>query len=117
MSHSIKATDRFCNNTLMVSAAAHPVDLDHPWAKSLQAQGYSGICQRDGLLCAIKRFNFTTAIVVGLDPVGYQRRYCFEHAEEAERALAAWNGKEHPGGDWIKCKGGGIDLLNPALGC
>ena len=30
-------------------------------------------------------------------------------------ALAAWDGEEHPGGPWIKCKGAGIDLLNPSF--
>lgn len=68
-------------------------------------------------LYAIRRFNFTTAIVVDLDLVDRQRRCCFEHAQDAHRARAAWNGKDHPGGAWIKCKGAGIDLLNPALTC
>lgn len=57
------------------------------------------------------------AIVVGPDPMGYSRRYCYEHATEAKAALAAWNGRDHPGGPWIKCKGAGLDLLNPALTC
>jgi hypothetical protein len=93
------------------------VDRDHPWLDGLAAQGYSGIRERNGQICAIQRFNFTTAIVVGLDPAGYQRRYCFEHEEDAWRGLGAWDGKGHPGGAWIKCKGAGIDLLNPALTC
>jgi hypothetical protein len=86
-----------------------------PWLDALRAEGFSDLCVRAGLLCAVKDFNFTTAIVVGMDPVGYQRRYCFEHAQDARHALAAWDGRHHPDGPWIKCKGGGIDLLNPAL--
>ena len=102
----------------MTPAQLHRPDLcGHPWLGPLEAQGYGGICERNGQLCAIRRFNFTTAIVVGLDPVGYQRRNCVEHAQDARRALAAWNGKDHPGGPWIKCKGAGMDLLNPALTC
>ncbi|MBU7572548.1 MAG: hypothetical protein KAF64_04270 [Hydrogenophaga sp.] len=61
----------------------------------------------------MKQFNYTTAVVVGLDDVGYQRRYCYEHRADAQAALSAWDGREHPSGPWIKCKGAGIDLLNP----
>ncbi|MDM0030384.1 hypothetical protein [Variovorax saccharolyticus] len=89
--------------------------LQQPWHEWLRAQGYSDLCVRAKAWCAIKNFNFTTAIVVGLDPAGYERRYCFEHGHEARAALAAWDGRGHPGGRWIKCKGAGIDLLNPEL--
>ncbi|WP_285412941.1 hypothetical protein [Variovorax sp. efr-133-TYG-130] len=61
----------------------------------------------------MKQFNYTTAVVVGIDDLGYQRRYCYEHRADAQAALAAWNGCEHPSEPWIKCKGAGIDLLNP----
>jgi len=54
-------------------------------------------------------------VVVGLDDVGYQRRYCYEHQLAARAALLAWDGRGHPPGPWIKCKGAGIDLLNPAF--
>lgn len=77
------------------------------------ASGYTDICVLLGEVCAVKQFNFTTAVVVGLDDVGYQRRYCYEHRADAQAALAVWDGHEHPTGPWIKCKGAGIDLLNP----
>ncbi len=48
-------------------------------------------------------------------PLGYERRYCFEHEHQARDALLDWDGVDHPGGDWIKCKGIDIDLLNPNL--
>lgn len=79
----------------------------------LGASGYTDICVLQGQVCAVKQFNFTTAVVVGLSDVGYQRRYCYEHQADAQAALAAWDGCEHPLGPWIKCKGAGIDLLNP----
>lgn len=68
-----------------------------------------------GVACGIKRFNFTTALVVGLDALGYQRRYCYEYEFDACSALARWDGEGHPSGPWIKCKGTGIDILNPEL--
>ena len=81
----------------------------------LLAAGYVDLRLIAGTLCAFHRFNFTTAIVVGLDPVGYQRRYCYEYAEEVQSAFAAWDGRDHPPGRWIKCEGADIDLLNPAF--
>lgn len=80
---------------------------------ALSASGYTEIRVLRGQLCAVKKFNYTTAVVVGLDDVGYQRRYCYEHHADAQAALLAWDGHEHPSGPWIKCKGGGVDLLNP----
>ena len=89
--------------------------LDVALAQSLSANGYTDIRVLHGQVCALKRFNFTTAVVVDIGVAGYQRRYCFEHKEDARAALWAWDGHQHPGGPWIKCKGFGIDLLNPLL--
>jgi hypothetical protein len=94
---------------------ATPLD-ESKWIQALRDKGYSQVCGRAGRTCAIYRFNYTTGLLVGLDPVGYERRYCYEHAQDADRALADWDGHGHPGGPWIKCKGAGIDLLNPAFG-
>lgn len=66
--------------------------------------------------CALLQFAFTWGLVVNLGPDCYERRYCFEHRADAAQAFAAWNGVDHPGGPWIKCKGLGIDLLNPDFG-
>ena len=82
----------------------------------LLANGYRDIRAVNGVLCAVHRFNFTTGLVVGLSLDGYRLRYCYEHAEDARAALLAWDGADHPPGSWIKCKGAGIDLLNPAFG-
>ena len=65
--------------------------------------------------CAVRQFNYSTAVVVGIDEDGYQRRYCYEYRTDAQAALLACDGRGHPAGPWIKCKGEGIDLLNPAL--
>lgn len=82
---------------------------------TLAAEGYDDLRAINGVICAIRRFNYTAAIVVGLDEAGYERRYCYEHKAEAQAALRDWDGERHPGGPWIKCKGAGVDLLNPAL--
>jgi hypothetical protein len=80
----------------------------------LVAAGYLDLRTLGREVCGIKRFNFTTALVVGLDATGYQRRYCYEHDVDARAALLQWKGDGHPDGPWIKCKGAGIDLLNSA---
>ena len=97
-----------CSNSQMtdfVSLALTPM---------LLAAGCSDLRTLGQEVCGLKRFNFTTALVVGLDAAGYQRRYCYEHSADARAALLRWNGEGHPDGPWIKCKGAGIDLLNPA---
>lgn len=79
-------------------------------------KGYSEVREVAGQgWCGLLPFAYTWAIVVGLTPDFYGRRYCFEHQGDASQALAAWTGQGHPSGPWIKCKGAGIDLLNPAL--
>lgn len=67
----------------------------------------------DGSLCALLQFTFTWGLMVGLTEFGYARRYCFEHFQDAYAALQSWDGQGHPGGNWIKCKGLGVDMLNP----
>jgi len=83
--------------------------------ESLSASGYTDIRVLQDQLCGVHQFNYTTALVVGLDPTGYRLRYCYEQRSDAQAAIMAWDGHGHPPGPWIKCKGGGIDLLNPNL--
>lgn len=78
------------------------------------AAGISDLRILGSEVCGILRFNFTTAVVVGLHDVGYERRYCFDHSADARSSLLAWDGHDQPSGRWIKCTGAGIDLLNPA---
>jgi hypothetical protein len=95
---------------------AEQASLSPRLADILAKNGYTDICVLRRQVCAVRGFNFTTAVVVGLDDVGYERRYCYEHRSDAQVALAIWDGVGHPSGPWIKCKGAGIDLLNPQFG-
>lgn len=65
---------------------------------ALEAGGYDDLRTIGEVICGIRRFNYTTAIVVGLDEAGYERRYCYEHKDDAQAALRAWDGEEHPSG-------------------
>lgn len=81
----------------------------------LTANGYTDLREIGGRLCGLNRFIFTTGLVVGLDEVGYQVRYCYEHEADARDALEAWDGMGYPSGPWIKAKGLDMDMLNPEL--
>lgn len=81
----------------------------------LADQGYRELRLVGRTVCGLRGFNFTMGLVVGLSFEGYERRYCYEHETDAASALSTWDGVDHPSGPWIKCKGAGIDLLNPAF--
>lgn len=44
--------------------------------KMCVAQRYTDMRMVGKQLCAIRRFNFTTAVLVGITVWGYDRRYC-----------------------------------------
>jgi hypothetical protein len=74
----------------------------------------------DGTVCAIMQMAYTYGLFVGMTPIGYQRRYCYEHEAQAITALNEYaNADEHPTGPWVKCKGHYkgivVDMLNPAM--
>lgn len=75
-------------------------------------QGYTCITKINGKICGLKRFIYTTGLVVGLDPIGYQGRYCYHTLAEATEALLIWDGEGHPSGNWIKYKGD-VEISNP----
>ncbi|MDM0067073.1 hypothetical protein [Variovorax sp. J31P207] len=89
--------------------------MDSPFLDFLHANRYSDIRRVNGLVCGLSRFNFTYGLVVDIGWSGYGRRYCYELESDARAALATWDGEDHPSGPWIKCKGAGIDLLNPLM--
>lgn len=86
----------------------------------LESTGYTDLRVVQGKVCGLYPFAFTTGLVVGLDLVGYERRYCFENASDARTALEGWNGQDHPPGPWIKLKGVYkgcmVDIVNPQFG-
>lgn len=84
-----------------------------PTQETSEASGYIPTCILAGQARAVNDFIHTTALVVGIRDESYQRRYCYEHRSAALAALMAWDSRCHPSGPWIKCKGAGIDLLNP----
>ncbi|VTU44289.1 hypothetical protein RA8P2_00117 (plasmid) [Variovorax sp. RA8] len=82
----------------------------------LAQNGYTHVRRLGETFVGLLQLNCTVGLVVGLTWEGHDRRYCYESAKYALVALEAWDGQGHPGGPWIKCKGAGIDLLNPSFG-
>lgn len=73
--------------------------------KAFKEMGYHPIKRLDtGELAGVMDYVFTAGIVVGLDPVGWRTRYCYESRPIAEAALEAWDGHGDPPGPWIKQK-------------
>lgn len=80
----------------------------------LREEGYLDIREIPGKgLCALKPFMFTWGLMVGLNRIGYDYRYCYQNLADALRALQKWDGEGDPPGPWIKRKGGGEDVLGP----
>lgn len=75
---------------------------------------YRQVVLQNDQVCAVQELLFTTAMLLGMDAIGYSTRYCDEHASGAEATLAQWDGTGHPGGAWIKGNGAGMELLPPA---
>jgi len=90
---------------------------DKDFIEYLNAIGYENIVKIDNKWCGLSRFAFTTGLLVGLDKTGYERRYCFHNWAGALESLLIWDGKDHPSGNWIKCKGiyrgEAVDMANP----
>lgn len=53
----------------------------------------------------VKHLCFTAGLFVGLNPYGYEWRYCYPNMMDAVNALEAWDGSGDPPGPWIKIKG------------
>ncbi len=67
----------------------------------------------------VARMAYTSALVVGINETGYERRYCYEKYTDAMIAFFLYKGEGDPVGPWIKEKPG--DRLGPGatheIGC
>lgn len=96
--------------------AAEAVGQDQDLADWLTESGYTDLRRLPtGELAGVMRYLFTGGVVVGLTAGGYRTRYCYPTLEEAQQALAAWDGHGDPAGGWIKRKGD-REYLNPKIG-
>jgi len=72
----------------------------------LLEQGYENPIQLPtGEWAATLPFLFTTAIITDFNSIGYDRRWCFKSPVQALESLKAWDGLDHPSGDWTRYMG------------
>lgn len=77
------------------------------YIKDLEAKGYYDNVRElpDGTIVGTQRLMFTTAIFVGLNEWGWERRFCFEDPAVAVRELNKMeSGEDIPVG-WIARRG------------
>lgn len=84
--------------------------IDPELHKELSDMGYMYLREIPGRgICALKRMAFTTGLVVGLNWMSYEGRYCYKHFADAKEAFHLWDGIGDPANEWIKWKGTGGD--------
>jgi spermidine/putrescine-binding protein len=59
----------------------------------------------DGRVIGVNQFIFTYGLMVDVDRISYERRYCYDDLWDALEAFREWDGAGHPPGPWIKMKG------------
>lgn len=57
-----------------------------------------------GTVIGIRKQMFTVGLFVGLSESRYERRYCYEHMDDAFLAFTDWDGNGDPPGPWVKEK-------------
>ena len=79
-------------------------------------EGYERVRQtRSGQWVGVMSFIYTSALCIGLDEHGYERRYCYERKKDALIACDAFDGQGDPIGPWIKMKSVDGDKMNTQM--
>ena len=78
-----------------------------PLERVLRANGYYALrVLPNGQIAGLYNFIFTVGLCYNLDYSGYEGRYCYDKtdAKDAYNAIATWDGKGAPSGNWVKHK-------------
>lgn len=81
----------------------------------LETQGYFDLKEVDGKIIGLLKLMYTIAIVVDIDEIGYDYRYCYPY-RNAFHCIAAYKFfklDEEPFGNWAVRKGRDGDYRNP----
>ena len=80
--------------------------LDNKLETILISEGYFNLKYIINIgLCGLYRFAFTTGLIININNIGYDGRYCYSTLADAKEALEKWDGTNDPSGPWIKYKG------------
>lgn len=72
---------------------------------AFERHGYYHVRNLPCGITALRDYVNTTDIVVGIIGTAWRRRYSYDSADLARRALDQWDGSQDPPGPWLKCKG------------
>jgi hypothetical protein len=90
--------------------------MNENFAMLMESEGYTDVrLLESGEWAGLRKFIYTTGLVVGLDRTGYRTRFCYQHTDEARAALEVWTGSGDPPGPWLVRKGEGGDYRNPMM--
>lgn len=67
-----------------------------PLHDGLIMDGYSALRVFNEKICGLHRFAYTVAVVVGLDRIGYEKRFCFDNLSYALSFYQGWDGLTEP---------------------
>lgn len=61
----------------------------------------------DGTICGLAKLMYTTALYIGLNSTGWERRYCYREEQQAQKALG-WlkTGDDEPARGYIAQRSG-----------
>lgn len=61
----------------------------------------------DGSICGIGKLMYTTALYIGLNSTGWERRYCYPEEQQAQKALGYLRtGEDEPARGYIARRSG-----------
>lgn len=90
--------------------------MDKRFEEQLIRKGYEGVRKTlSGQWLGVMSFIYTSALCVGLDEHGYERKYCYEKKRDALMACEIFDGLGDPTGPWIKMKSPNGDKMNPEV--
>ena len=70
--------------------------MNEDFKQRMEEQGYTELREVDGKVCGLFRFIFTWGVIINMDDIGYERRFCFDNYSFASKFLEEWDGVTEP---------------------
>lgn len=68
---------------------------------------YALVVLGDGTICGLSRLMYTTALYIGLNGDGWERRYCYPEEQQAQKALGyLQTGDDEPARGYVAKRNG-----------
>lgn len=79
-------------------ARAEPIDVFDEFKEYLESMEYTDVVIKNGRICGLYRFAFSTGLLADMYDTGYGERWCYHTMAEAKLALEEWDGVDEPTG-------------------